>query len=125
MGLSVLIGTSDSQLSLLSAVREIAPLAEGNWLHKFLENEGFCLSSRIWGKGVFFEPGIMSQLYQIQQKLFSWHPSKPKMFVRDPEESFTHFPRYVPHVLMFYYEKKEAFASGGRRLLTSCQDTLL
>lgn len=55
----------------------------------------------------------MSQLYQIQQKLFSWHPFNSKLFVRDPEGSFTRFPRYAPHVVMFYYEKRPLPQEGG------------
>ena len=42
----MLIGTTDSYLSLLPVARETVPLVEGNWLHKFLRNVGFCITAR-------------------------------------------------------------------------------
>lgn len=48
-------------MSLLSVTREMVPLAEGNWLHKFLRNAGICLTARIWRHEISFVPGINDQ----------------------------------------------------------------
>ena len=42
----VLIDTTENHLSLLPVIMEMAPLVEGNQLHKFLRNAGFYLTTR-------------------------------------------------------------------------------
>lgn len=53
-GHCALIGTTGCRLSLLPVRRDMAPLLEGNWLHKFLRTAGFCLATSIWGNEVSF-----------------------------------------------------------------------
>lgn len=52
----ILIGTTDSHLSLLPVVTELTPLLDKDGLHKLLRNAGVCLTSRIWGSGVSSGP---------------------------------------------------------------------
>jgi hypothetical protein len=52
--------TTDSHVSFLPPIREMAPVVEGSHLHRLLRNAGFCLTDRIWGNGVFFGPDILA-----------------------------------------------------------------
>lgn len=52
----VLIGTT-----YVPSVSDKVPLAEGNWLDKFLRNAGICLIARIWGHEISFVPDINDQ----------------------------------------------------------------